>query len=89
MEVIQQILIVFAVMGTLAGTVWVLRKKGFARVQILSRAGRPHRLELLERLPLTSQHSICLIRVDERIVTVALSPAGCEILPMGAEGSSS
>ncbi len=84
MEAINQILMVFAVLGTLIGSLWVLRKKGFAQLQLRTRSRSSNRLELLERLPLTSQHSVCLIRVDDHILTVGLSPAGCKILSSSA-----
>ena len=37
-------------------------------------------MELLERLPLTQQHSLHLIRVADRLVLVGVSPSTCAAL---------
>lgn len=38
------------------------------------------RMQVLERLPLTPQHSLHLVRIEERIVVVASGPGGCSVL---------
>jgi flagellar biogenesis protein FliO len=37
-------------------------------------------LQSIERLPLTAQHSLHLIRVAGRVMLVAVSPGGCSVL---------
>ena len=37
-------------------------------------------LQSIERLPLTPQHSLHLVRVEDRTVLVAVSPSGCSLL---------
>lgn len=37
-------------------------------------------MQVLERLPLTPQHSLHLVRIEERIVVVASGPGGCSVL---------
>jgi flagellar biogenesis protein FliO len=70
------------VLGVLAAALWWLRRKGAAQFTLrgLRRGGGPRRLEVLERLSLTPQHSLHLVRVADRVVLIALSPAGCSIL---------
>jgi len=81
MESIQQALGVILVLGLLGGTLWWLRRRGMA--QFVFRApgtGRRKSIQVLERMALTPQHSLHLVRVAERTMLIAASPAGCSIL---------
>jgi flagellar biogenesis protein FliO len=40
-------------------------------------------LQSIERLPLTPQHSLHLVRVAGRTVLIAVSPGGCSLLDRG------
>ena len=79
MEVIQQMAAVGLVLLLLAGSLWVLRRRGFAAIAI---SGKPseRRLRSLERLPLGPQHTLHLVRVDGRELLVASSGAGCSLI---------
>jgi flagellar biogenesis protein FliO len=81
MESVQQILAVLFVLGLLGGTLFWLRSKGMAR---FTGAGfrRPsgRRMQSLERLPLTPQHSLHLIRVDGKVLLIGVSPGGCSVV---------
>jgi flagellar biogenesis protein FliO len=74
----------FAVVGVLlllGGSLYFLRSKGVARFGLKpvgTAAGR--QLQSIERLPLTSHHSLHLIRVCGRTVLIAVSPGGCAVL---------
>jgi flagellar biogenesis protein FliO len=77
--VIDQILAVGAVIGL--GLVWWLRRRGLGQFRPgRLRARRGRRLELRERLPLSPQHSLCLVRIGGRALLVGLSSAGCSLL---------
>ena len=81
MEILSQMLSVAAVLAMLGGALWWLRRKGmaqFAPIGARRKAGR--RLELIERLPLTPQHSLHLVRIVDKAVLIALSPSGCTVL---------
>ncbi len=81
----QEGVAVVLVLVLLAGTLWWLRSKGLARFAGPIGGARPgRRLEILERLALSSQHSLCLVRVDQQAVLVALSPSGCNLLESSA-----
>lgn len=82
MDIFQQIFTVLSVLGILGALLWVLRQKGLARFQFPARGGSARRLEIIERLPLTPQHTVCLLRVDGTVLTVGLSPAGCQVISM-------
>jgi flagellar biogenesis protein FliO len=74
----QQYLAVAAVLGLLGGGLWWLRRHGFAVRAIGGRSGRS--LESLERLALSPQHTLHLVRAGRVVVLLACSPQGCRIL---------
>jgi flagellar biosynthetic protein FliO len=83
MDVIEQVTAVAAVLLLLIGTLWWLRRRGFATLALPGRAaGR--RLECLERLPLGPQHTLHLIRLGEIELVIASSPGSCSLLHTGA-----
>jgi flagellar biogenesis protein FliO len=79
MEVIQQMAAVGLVLLLLAGSLWALRRRGFAAIAISGKVSE-RRLRSLERLPLGPQHTLHLVRVDGRELLVASSAAGCSLI---------
>ena len=79
MDGIGQIAAVAAVLVLLAATLWWLRRRGFAGVSLARRPAR-RRLECLERLPLSPQHTLHLVRLGDAVLLVASSPAGCALI---------
>jgi len=81
MESVQQILAVLLVLGLLGGTLLWLRSRGMVRFTggALRRSGG-RKMQSLERLPLTPQHSLHLVSVSGRILLIAVSPGGCTVL---------
>lgn len=75
----EQTLAIFLVLGLLIGGLWLLRRQGIASVRWGSaktlRGAR--RMELLERLPLSPQHSLHLVRVEDQLILIGVSPASC------------
>lgn len=58
-----------------------LRRKGIAQVRLFRpAAGSSRNLEVLDRLVLTPQHSIHLVRVAGDQLLIGLSPSGCSLL---------
>jgi hypothetical protein len=71
---------VVAVMAALALGLWWLRKKG-ARGWLTARTGRAaRRMESMERLALAPHHTLHLVRLDDRTILVAQSPAGLALI---------
>lgn len=65
----------------LGGMLWWLKHKGVAQFSVRrSRSGRPKSMEVVERLMLTPQHSLQLVRVAERVILVATSPSACTMI---------
>jgi flagellar biosynthetic protein FliO len=79
MEVLQQMMAVALVLALLGGSLWWLRRRGFAGLTV-ARRGADRRMECLERLPLGPQHTLLLVRVGEKELLLASSPAGCLLL---------
>lgn len=80
MEILQQLLAVGLVLGALFALVWVMKRKGWARSGLRNSRDAHSQLEVIERLALTPQHSVHLIRLADRILLVGLSPGGCNVL---------
>jgi flagellar biogenesis protein FliO len=81
MEGMQQALSVFLVLALLGGALWWLRSRGMAVFALkASGVGKGRTMKVVERLSLTPQHSLHLVRVDERTFLIAASPGGCSIL---------
>jgi flagellar biosynthetic protein FliO len=79
MDLLQQlagVVLVLAVLGVLA---LLGRRRGF------SRSSRPRRMEVLERLTLSPNHSLHLVTVDGRTMLVGISPSGCQLLEKGQQ----
>jgi flagellar biogenesis protein FliO len=47
--------------------------------------GKTKSMRVIERLALTPQHSLYLVRVEDRTMLIAASPGGCSILDGVAE----
>jgi len=81
MEAIQQALVVVFVLGLLGATLYWLRGQGMARFGGKSMGrGAARRMQTIERLALSPQHSLHLVNVSGRVLLIAVSPAGCSVL---------
>jgi len=81
MELLRQLAAVGLVFGLLAAALWVLRGKGAVRWR--RRAGAPkkaRRLEALERLALSPQHALHLVRAADQVLLIATHSGGCTML---------
>ena len=84
MDILQQITMVGAVLALLGGALWFLRRRGKWN-------GFPVRgerkLAVIERLTLTPQHTICLVRVGDRTMLIGTAPSMCQVLSGGTPHS--
>lgn len=86
MEVFEQITMVFVVFALLGGMLWLLRSKGLANFRFPHKSFTSEKqLEVLERLPLTPNHSIHLVRFAERTLLIGVAPSGCTLLERSDE----
>ena len=79
MELIRQFGLILAVLGALAAAIAVMRKRG-ANVKWPHMSRKVRRLEVVERLVLSPQANLVLIRLDEREILIATSGTGCSVL---------
>jgi flagellar biogenesis protein FliO len=75
MELLEQFAAVAGVLALLGATLWMLKRK-----QLLT----PHRrdlkaMEVVERVTLSPQHTLALVRVKGGLVLVGTGPGVCEI----------
>jgi len=81
MQLIEQLGMVLLVFALLGGLLWFAKRRGMASFPLGSRrAGSGRRLEVLERVPLTPQHALHLVRVSDRTVLIATAPSSCTLL---------
>ena len=85
MELTEQIAMVLAVFALLGALVWFTRRRGLA--SFAPRRGKIRNLELLERVQLTPQHAIHMVRVSDKVVLIATAPSACVLLdaPVSSE----
>lgn len=77
MDVIRQFTAIAVTLILLAGSLWLLRRKGLAQ---WGRA-RPGRLmEVIESRQLGPGHTLHLVRVADRVMAVATHHGGCTLL---------
>lgn len=79
MEILRQLAAAALVIGLLALALWALRRRSFVRFRA-GRSGRPRLLECRERLTLTSQHAVHLVRAGDRALVLAVSASACTLL---------
>jgi len=81
MELTEQIAMVLAVFALLLGSLWWLKKRGLATVAFSpGRSVKTRRVEVLERVPLTPQHALHVVRVAGKVVLIGTAPSGCTLL---------
>lgn len=81
MQLTEQIGMVLAVFALLGALLWFAKRRGMATFPIgLKRSGSIRRLEVVERVPLTPQHALHLVRVADRMVLIATAPSSCTLL---------
>lgn len=81
MDVFEQLSMVFAVLALLGGMLWALRRKGVASFRFTGgRSSNDRALQLVERLALTPNHSLHLVRVADRTLLIGVAPGSCTLL---------
>jgi flagellar biogenesis protein FliO len=80
MELIPQFFAILFVLALLAAAIWLLRRKSLLQFNLPGRGQSPRQINAVERLSLTPQHSVHLLRIGERGVLLSTHPAGCTLL---------
>ena len=79
MELTEQIAAILGVFALLGGMLWFLKRRGLANFPG-RRGGTGRRLEVLERISLTPQHAVHLVRVAGKVLLIGTAPSGCTLL---------
>jgi flagellar biogenesis protein FliO len=78
----EQLLAVVFVLLLLASAIWVFQRKRVWRWPAFGRAvSGPALTAVLERVPLTAQHSLHVVKVGDRMLLVATHPSGISLEP--------
>jgi hypothetical protein len=93
MDVARQVFSVLLVFSLLGAVLWLLRRGGRISFQgftvrglAAKRAlGNSRSMVAVERLALTPQHTLHLVRINGREVLVATHPQGCSVVTPAAE----
>ncbi|HZL57041.1 MAG TPA: flagellar biosynthetic protein FliO [Bryobacteraceae bacterium] len=81
MDAIQPLAAVVLVLALLGGALFLLKKRGAASFSFARASQAPRkRMEVVERVALSPQHSLHLVRVGGRSVVVATAPGSCQLL---------
>ena len=81
MDLIRQSFGITLVFLALWLSLWWLKRRGFATLGTrLKYTDQKREMETIERLALTPQHSVQLIRVQNRVILLGLHPAGLTVL---------
>ena len=86
MDLAEQVVGLLAVFGLLATAVWAFgRKSGRSLLNLRKRTAAKGLMLVADRLVLTPQHTLHIIRFDDRTLLVATHPQGVTFEPAGAQ----
>jgi flagellar biogenesis protein FliO len=83
MDVLRQALSVLLVFSLLGAMLWVLRRSGKLSFRGLAKAralGNTRSMIAVERLALTPQHTLHIVRINGSEVLLATYPQGCSVV---------
>ncbi len=83
MDVLRQVLSVLLVFSLLGAALWLLRRGG--RISFQRALGNRKSMVAVERLALTPQHTLHLVRINGSEVLLATHPQGCSVVTTAAE----
>ena len=82
MDMFRQMLAVLVVFAALGIALWLLRRNPVAGLRNLGRR-KTGRLEAIERVSLSPQNALHLVRFDDRVLVIAVNTSGCKLIESG------
>ena len=79
MDQASQLAVIAFVFLALAAVLWIGKQRGMVQFPGGRTAGA-RRMKVVERLPLTAQHALHLVQVEDKLLIVASAPGGCSVL---------
>lgn len=80
MEIARQAMAVAAVFALLGAVLYFARRGGAIRFPMARLQGRVKSIEAVERVALTPQHALHIVRIHGREVVIATHPQGCTVV---------
>jgi flagellar biosynthetic protein FliO len=79
LETFTQSIAAFLVLLLLVAFLWAMRRRGLASFNLAlgKSLAKQRAMQVIERLPLTAQHSLHLVRIQDRVILVGVSPSSC------------
>jgi flagellar biogenesis protein FliO len=74
---------VIAVLGLLFATLWMFKRRGmvsFSGIRLGTLRDRQREMQCMERMQLTPQHSLHLVRIRDRVLVISVAPSGCTLI---------
>jgi flagellar biogenesis protein FliO len=76
MEFFQQGVALVVVFGLLGTALWFVKRRQNPSLRVRGE----RRMQVLERVALTSQHTLCLVKVDGRLIVIGTAPSSCQAI---------
>jgi flagellar biogenesis protein FliO len=76
MEFFQQGLALVVVFGLLGTALWFVKTRQNPNLRLRGE----RRMEVVERVALTPQHTLCLVKVDDRLIMIGTAPSSCQVI---------
>jgi flagellar biogenesis protein FliO len=86
---VQQAIAIAVVLAALWGVVWLLRRKELAVGSLRLRRNGSARMQQIERLHLTPQHSLHLLLIEGQKIVLAVHPHGVTLVSELGRGENS
>jgi flagellar biosynthetic protein FliO len=79
LENLSQSIAAFLVLVLLVAFLWAMRRRGLANFNfaLTKSLAKQKAMQVVERLPLTASHSLHLVRVQDRVILIGVSPSSC------------
>lgn len=79
---LQQVVAIFLMLGLLVSTLALLRRRGLGQFPsgLRTGAGKSRQMQVIERMPLSPQHSLHLVSVRNSVFLIGVSPGACQKL---------
>jgi flagellar biogenesis protein FliO len=80
-DMYRQLWGVLGVLGILVTALYLLKQRGIARFTGIRKLGGADRIvKVVERIPLTAQHTMHLVQIGHRRVLISSSPGSCQLI---------
>jgi flagellar biosynthetic protein FliO len=79
LETFSQSIAAFLVLLLLIAFLWAMRRRGLAsfNLALTKNLAKQRAMQVVERLPLTAHHSLHLVRIEDRVILIGVSPSSC------------